>query len=95
MIHSPLSRISMEQNLINNYIPNWKRFIEKYNPEKEFMETFLDQLSDIDDTEDQITVAKRINVELWILLLHDREINSNLFSSILESMSEKIIQVTH
>lgn len=54
----------MEQNLINNYIPNWKRFIEKYNPEKEFMETFLDQLSDIDDTEDQITVAKRINVEL-------------------------------
>ncbi len=59
-----LSKISMENNLINTYIPNWNRFIEKYNPKQEFMESFLTQLSDIDDTEDQITIAKRINIEL-------------------------------
>ena len=54
----------MENNLINTYIPNWNGFIEKYNPKQEFMESFLTQLSDIDDTEDQITIAKRINIEL-------------------------------
>ena len=58
------------------------------------MESFLTQLSDIDDTEDQITIAKRINIELWILLLHDREINNHLFSSILESMNKTITHVT-
>lgn len=84
----------MENTIINTYIPNWNRFIEKYNPENKFMEIFLTQLSEVDNNEDQITVAKRINVELWILLLHDREINNHLFSSILESMNETITHVT-
>lgn len=54
----------MENTIINTYIPNWNRFIEKYNPENKFMEIFLTQLSEVDNNEDQITVAKRINVEL-------------------------------
>lgn len=54
----------MEFTLITTHIPNWKRFIEKYNPEHEFVESFLTQLSEVDDSDDQVTVAKRINVEL-------------------------------
>ena len=60
----PLSNINMELSLITTYIPNWNRFIEKYNPEHEFMEVFLSQLSDVEDIDDQITVAQRINIEL-------------------------------
>ena len=54
----------MDLSLITTYKPNWNRFIEKYNPEHEFMEVFLSQLSDVEDIDDQITVAQRINIEL-------------------------------
>lgn len=70
-------------------LPNWNRFSEKYNPDIEFLEAFNTRIAWISDPEIQKKILDRINVELWILLLHDTEVDSTFFESLTTIFSEK------
>lgn len=79
----------MELSSIATYLPNWDRFIQKYNPDIEFVEAFLVRISTLDENDLQIDILKKINIELWILLLSDNEINEDMYKSILISITQK------
>mgnify|MGYP006052043793 FL=1 len=70
-------------------LPNWNRFSEKYNPDIEFIEAFNTRIVWISDPEIQKKILDRINVELWILLLHDTEVDSTFLESLTSIFSEK------
>ncbi len=79
----------MELSSSATYLPNWDRFIQKYNPDIEFVEAFLVRISTLEGSTLQENILKKINVELWILLLSDNEINKDMYRSILESITIK------
>ncbi len=79
----------MEISSITSHLPNWNRFLEKYDPDLEFIEAFFTRLSSIEDSDILENILKRINIELWILILHDIEIDHELYVSILESIKNK------
>ena len=79
----------MELSSIIDHLPNWNHFLEKYNPDLEFIEAFFTRLSSIEDSSILENILKRINIELWILILHDVEIDHKLYLSILESIKNK------
>jgi len=54
----------MELSSIATYLPNWDRFIQKYNPDIEFVEAFLVRISTLDENDLQIDILKKINIEL-------------------------------
>jgi hypothetical protein len=76
----------MENTLILTHLPNWNRFIEKYQPDTEFIDAFLHRLSLLEDETILEKVTKQINIEIGILLLHDIEIDSTMYALILESI---------
>jgi hypothetical protein len=76
------------KQFIETHIPNWKRFCESYNPDKIFLTSFESRMSIIEDEELRISVAKKINVELGILLLAHKEVNESVFDEILDSIKD-------
>jgi hypothetical protein len=70
-------------------IPNWNRFCEKYKPKKVFMHAFEERIELIEDEELKVSVSKKINVDLGILLLAHKEVNEWVFGEILQSIKEK------
>lgn len=79
----------METISITSHLPNWSRFLEKYNPNTEFISAFFSRIFLIKDIDIRDSVLKRINIELWILLLHEVEINQKKYELILESINNK------
>ena len=71
------------------HIPNWNRFCEKYQPKKTFIHAFEERIGLVEDEEIRIAVAKKVNVDLWILLLAHKEVNEWVFGEILLSIKEK------
>ena len=76
------------KQFIETYIPNWKRFCESYSPDKVFLQSFEERIGIIKDEELRIGVAKKINVDLGILLLAHKEVNEWVFDEILDSIKE-------
>lgn len=54
----------MEISSITSHLPNWNRFLEKYDPDLEFIEAFFTRLSSIEDSGILENILKRINIEL-------------------------------
>ena len=71
------------------HIPNWNRFCEKYQLKKTFIHAFEERIGLVEDEEIRIAVAKKVNVDLWILLLAHKEVNEWVFGEILLSIKEK------
>ena len=76
------------KKFIDTYIPNWKRFCDAYKPDTIFVEAFSERIHLIKDEELRISVSKKINVDLGILLLAHKEVNEWVFDEILESIKE-------
>lgn len=74
------------------HIPNWNRFCEKYHPKKVFIHAFEERIDLIEDEEVRISVGKKINVDLGILLLAHKEVNEGVFGEILLSIKEKRVE---
>lgn len=70
------------------HIPNWKRFCEIYNPKNDFIRAFNERIESIEDEELRSIVWKKINVNLWILLLAHKEIDEWVFEEIFDSIQE-------
>ncbi len=79
----------MELTLLEQHIPNWKRFCDMYHPKKDFQDAFLERFSIIEDEELRENVGKRINVELGILLLHHGEVSSISYKKIIHLFKEE------
>ncbi len=54
----------MELSSITTYLPNWDRFIQKYNPDIEFIEALLTRVSTLEESIIRENVLKKINIEL-------------------------------
>ena len=78
----------MELTLLEQYIPNWKRFCDAYTPKKDFQEAFLERFAIIEDPLLRENVGKRINVELGILLLHHGEVSNASYKKIIHLFKE-------
>ncbi len=78
----------MELSLLEQHIPNWKRFCDMYHPKKDFQDAFLERFSIIEDEELRENVGKRINVELGILLLHHGEVSNASYKKIIHLFKE-------
>lgn len=75
-------------NTITLALPNWDRFSEKYHPDPEFLEALMTRIEFLENTELKENILARINIELWILLLHDTEIDKKMYTSLLQEITQ-------
>lgn len=80
------------KKFIETHIPNWQRFCNSYSPDSAFLKAFEWRIGIIEDEEVRIGVAKKINVDLGILLLAHKEVNEWVFDEILDSIKELRIE---
>lgn len=72
---------------LNAHIPNWDRFIQKYQPSQEFVKAFEDRIDLIYDSDKFEQIAGYINVELGVLLLRHTEIRESELQGIIDSLN--------
>lgn len=78
----------MEKNILK-HIPNWTRFVQKYQPDTDFTEAFESRIESISELDTFESIAKYINVELGVLLLREHEIDHEMLTHLLDAFSKK------
>lgn len=63
------------------YIPNWKRFCDRFHLDDAFVQEFEVRFLEIGDVEIREHLGERINAELGLLLLRDIEIGRETFEA--------------